>query len=69
MIINVQWFALVLLFFDGASINTIQFPQYGSMDECFQAREQVVENVGRPIVNYQALCIPIDPDYQLNKRS
>lgn len=30
---------------------------YNTMEECFDAREAVVELVGRPIQNYQAVCI------------
>jgi hypothetical protein len=27
------------------------------MDECFDARDRLVEVIGRPIVNYQAICV------------
>lgn len=30
---------------------------YKSMYECFEARDTLVEEAGRPIVNYQAICI------------
>jgi hypothetical protein len=30
---------------------------YSNMTDCFEAREAVVEQVGRPIVNYQAVCL------------
>jgi len=30
---------------------------FTTMQECFQAREQVVESIGRPIINYQAVCV------------
>ena len=30
---------------------------YEKLDRCFEEREKVVESIGRPIVNYQALCI------------
>jgi len=33
---------------------------YETMPECFDAREQLVEAVGKPIINYQVICIPKD---------
>jgi hypothetical protein len=30
------------------------------MPECFDAREKLIETVGKPIINYQAICIPKD---------
>ena len=30
------------------------------MDDCLGARAALVEEIGRPIVNYQALCIMTD---------
>jgi hypothetical protein len=35
----------------------IEQGRYNSMEECFEARELLVENVGRPIINYQAVCV------------
>jgi hypothetical protein len=31
--------------------------EYSSMDECFANRDKIVEQMGRPIMNYQAICI------------
>jgi len=33
------------------------YAEYDSMNECFDEREFLVESIGRPIVNYQAVCI------------
>ena len=33
---------------------------HNSMDSCFRARQALVEEIGRPIVNYQTLCIQTD---------
>ena len=30
---------------------------YAELDVCFEAREQLVERIGRPILNYQVICI------------
>ena len=35
---------------------------YNDMYECFDARERLVEVIGRPIVNYQAVCV-IEEEY------
>lgn len=47
---------LIALFSDGTSAHGI-LGTYNNMDECFTAREIVVENIGRPIFNYQAICV------------
>ena len=31
--------------------------QYQDLSKCFDAREQIVKKLGRPIVNYQAICV------------
>jgi hypothetical protein len=33
---------------------------YQRMDDCLGARAALVEDIGRPIINYQALCIQTD---------
>jgi len=30
---------------------------YDSMDACFNDRDMVIEKIGRPIINYQAVCV------------
>ena len=30
---------------------------FSSMDDCLQQRETLVEEIGRPIIDYQAICI------------
>ena len=39
-----------------------QYETYDTMPECFDAREKLVETVGKPIINYQIICIPKDPE-------
>ena len=34
--------------------------QLMGMKTCFEERELLVEKIGRPIVNYQVVCIPTD---------
>ena len=36
--------------------------RYDSMAECFDAREKLVDKVGKPIVNYQTICIQHKPE-------
>jgi len=35
---------------------------YDTMEACFDAREKLIEVVGRPIVNYQAVCVIKDEE-------
>ena len=30
---------------------------YNTMDDCFEARELLIETIGRPIRNYQGICV------------
>jgi hypothetical protein len=50
-------YILFLIQLSGTQFATQQIANFGTMDECFDAREQLVEDIGRPIVNYQAVCI------------
>lgn len=49
----------VLLFIglSGEEILVGHVETYNTMDACFEEREQIIETVGRPIINYQAICI------------
>ena len=49
-----------ILFYIMIGENTLAFDmkEYERMDDCFSAREELIENVGRPIINYQAICVP-----------
>jgi len=33
------------------------YGDYDTMTQCFEEREKLVEAVGRPIVNYQFVCV------------
>lgn len=51
-------FILILLMV--VSPGEVQAKNLGSfqtMNQCFEARELIVKNIGRPIVNYQAVCV------------
>ena len=49
----------ILVFISLVNMNIYSQPLgiYSSMDDCFVAREILVESVGRPIKNYQAVCV------------
>ena len=32
--------------------------EFEQMTACFEKREEIIERVGRPLVNYQVICIP-----------
>ena len=42
--------------------NMTEVERYESMRECFDAREQLIERVGKPIINYQVICVAYDKD-------
>lgn len=48
----------VLLTVDGVSIPVTA--EYNTMDECFEAREKIVKEWGRPSINYQVVCVAKD---------
>lgn len=48
----------IVLTTDFAKLET--YETYDTMPECFDAREQLVDTVGKPIINYQVICIPKD---------
>lgn len=50
-------YILFLIQLAGTSYTVTPVAPFSTMDECFDAREQLVEDIGRPIVNYQAVCI------------
>lgn len=33
---------------------------YQTMEDCFVARDKIVEKLGKPIVGYQAVCVAYD---------
>lgn len=35
-----------------------QVKEYTSLTDCFEARELLVKHIGRPIIDYQAICVP-----------
>lgn len=41
---------------------SIELGRYTTMTECFHEREMLIERVGKPIINYQAICVPYDKD-------
>ena len=48
---------LFLIVLHASTFTTTQIGTFDAMSECFEAREVLVKSVGRPIKNYQALCI------------
>ena len=50
-------YILFLIQLTGTSYTVTPVAPFSTMDECLLAREQLVEDLGRPIVNYQAVCV------------
>lgn len=48
---------LALVMVSSYGIGVMQHGVYDTMDECFDARELLVHELGKPIVNYQAICV------------
>ena len=48
---------LIYIALTGDRVDVNKMAAFNSMDECFDARERFVEVIGRPIVNYQAVCV------------
>jgi hypothetical protein len=46
---------LVIVTINGLGV--VQQGTYETMNECFDAREKLVLELGKPIVNYQAVCV------------
>ena len=45
-----------IIFFNGKP-EAEEIGRFDKMDDCFTARELIVERIGRPIKNYQATCL------------
>jgi hypothetical protein len=50
---------LILLLSDGPHYELVG--SYHTMNECFEIRERLVETLGRPIENYQTICVTSNP--------
>jgi len=50
-------YALVIIKLYMGSFMVMKETDYATMDQCFDRRDQIVESIGRPIVNYQVVCI------------
>lgn len=51
-------FILVLLMIvSPGEIQSKNLGIFNTMNECFMARESIVNELGRPIANYQAVCV------------
>ena len=53
-------FVLIIVFLGSNSMTVSKPEPYANMDDCFDRRDDMVETIGRPIVNYQAVCIISD---------
>jgi len=54
---------LIYIALTGDRVDVNKMSAFNTMDECFDARDRLVEVIGRPIVNYQAICV-IQEDHQ-----
>ena len=47
---------IIVVLANGTAMGT-NIATFPTMNECFEERELVVEDIGRPIVNYQVICV------------
>lgn len=50
-------FVLIVVIVNSYGLGIQQQGIFDTMAECFDAREEIVESLGRPIQNYQAVCV------------
>jgi len=51
-----EWILFVIILtFDGPQYEMLG--TFDSMEDCFEQRELVVKELGKPIINYQAVCV------------
>ena len=55
-----NYILVLIIVMTGGDFISIHAGNYNNMTSCFKARELVVEKQGKPIVNYQAICVPYD---------
>ena len=57
-----EYFILIFITVFNFKIVTEPVATFSELDDCFEARELLVETVGRPIRNYQAICVLWDEE-------
>jgi len=50
-------YILFLIQLAGTSYSVTPVAPFDTMDDCFQARQQLIREIGHPIINYQAICV------------
>ena len=48
---------LVTLISTGGHVSISEQATYKDMSSCFEERDKVIRYLGRPVVNYQAICV------------
>ena len=48
---------LVTLISTGGHVSISEQATYKDMRSCFEERDKVIRYLGRPVVNYQAICV------------
>lgn len=58
----IHYIMFVIAFVGDSGVATMhQYDEvYSTMIECFEERDKVVKKMGRPIINYQVICIATD---------
>ena len=59
-----KWILVTILVFSQEEVTTVYSDPFPNMDSCFNERDSIIESFGRPIINYQAICVPYVKDYK-----
>ena len=58
---SVTYILILVVLAGNGEVVTSKIADFNRMDQCFEAREKVIKQVGRPIINYQAFCMTYQP--------
>jgi len=50
-------YLLLIISLNASQISLAQVANFETMDQCFTERDEIVELMGRPIINYQVICL------------
>ena len=51
------WVLFIILVNGAGPTSLTKLAEYDTMEVCFEERQKVVKQLGRPIVNYQVICV------------
>ena len=61
-----KWILFTIMMLSENEAGIVQSEPFNSMEACFNERDAMIEAFGRPIINYQAICVPYIEGYKPN---